>query len=104
MFFILSSCSFNYFLINFYVDRIKGTIVSNTLSSQFAEMIAVMSSSPTYSYYGPKRAFTIMLVVSGIGALLLYVYFLNDSLVPVFIFVSKFGISSAFNMTFIAQN
>ena len=98
---LFSSCSFCYFLINFLTNKIEGTIVRNTLISQFAECTADLSSAFIYMFLGPKLGLFSMYTLSAAGSALLIAFFHNDNLIPYFIIMAKFGISGCFNMVFV---
>lgn len=97
---LLSICSFSFFLINFYMGRVKGSLVLNTIFSQAAEMSANYLSMFIYAFLGAKLGFLSMFVLSIVGSILLIIFFSNLTLLPVFIICAKFGIAASFNMCF----
>lgn len=99
---LMSISSFCFFLINFSMKKIKGSLIKNTLTSQAAEFTADLTSGLVYFLIGPKKAFVIMYLLSMTGIVLLTIYYDDVDLIPIFIIMGKYGISSTFNMVFIA--
>ena len=62
-----------------------------------------MASSFIYLYMGPKYAFLSCYLLSAVGSGLLTAFWTNESLIPVFISMAKFGMATCFNMVFIAS-
>ena len=100
---VLSTTSFVYFLINFQMKKVQGSIVVNTISNQVSEVSADILSGFYYVYAGPIRGFQSMFMLSIIGTVLLLIYWDNVDLIPVFVLIAKFGVSANFNMVYIAS-
>ena len=82
---------------------VQGSLVKNTLGSQVAEFMANSLSGFVYSFLGAKYGFASSYVVSILGSTLLILYWDNKDYILILIIAAKFGISSAFNMSFIAS-
>lgn len=97
--------SFDYFLINFQLKYIKGDIFVNTIVSSVSEVIAYLVSGALYSTIGPKISFVSSFALAIVGSIF-YVIFGDDheNLIPLMVLSSKFGISSSFNVVYLANN
>ena len=86
------------------MKNLAGGIITNTLSSQTAEFLGNLISGILYFFLGPKLAFFTMYTFSAIGSISLLLATLGGykSVIVVCVFIAKFGISAAFNMSFIA--
>lgn len=98
---ILTSCSFIFFLINFELKNLGGSIVVNTLSSQIAECIANCFGGVINSKIGPKKSFALMFLLTITGSALFVKFYEREDLTSYFIVPSKFGVSASFNIIFI---
>lgn len=99
-----SVSSFNYFLIGFQMKYIKGNIFNNTMFSSTSEIIAYIVSLILLVKIGPKYSYILSYAFSFIGALLYIVLGSRyEAAIPVMIFATKFGISSAFNINFLVN-
>lgn len=83
---------------------VKGSIITNTLASQIAEMTADFVGGVLYFKMGPRASLSFSYLFSIVGsvALIFILQANNEALIPVFISVAKFGIASSFNLGFIA--
>ena len=102
----LMSSSFCYFLINFQMKQFEGSLITNTLSSQIAELLADIISMFLYRRLGAKLAFSSMFMFSVVGAALLWIFHTQkgqrqNPVLLIFIFMSKFGVSSCFNSCYL---
>lgn len=85
------------------MKNVKGSLISNTLASQGAEFFANVFSGVIYNALGAKQSFVTSYIVSIVGSLLLLRYIDDTNLIFIFIIMAKFGISSAFTISFIAS-
>ena len=99
---LLSASSFCYFLINFAMQFINGSIISNTLSCQFAEVFADIVSNRIYQKLGAKYGFSICFMICILGSVLLLVFWQYEDFIFIFIIIAKFGISAAFNIFYMS--
>ena len=101
---IMSICSYCYYAINYQMKDVKGSIIINTLASQAAEVSAVLLSGVLLAKMGPKKGFAFIFAVSASGSIAL-IFVVNSgktSLIPIFVFLAKFGIAASFSMVFVA--
>lgn len=103
--FLWIAASFDYFLINFQMKYIDGDIYVNTIVSSVSEVIAYLISGALYSTLGPKISFIGSFSIAIVGSVF-YVIFgeAHKTLIPVMILGSKFGISGAFNLVYLANS
>ena len=100
---LISISSFTYFLFNFKIKNVHGSITLNTLASATAECIAKVACLFVYKYLGPKKSYATSYIIATIGTILLLM--LPDSIdyIPLFVTISKFGICISFNTSFLAS-
>ena len=98
-----TSSSFNYYIITFYLKYIPGNIYVNTSLACIAEVIAYLCSGFVMNIFGVKLSFIISYVLAATGGILLVIFFNAEGiLIAVFVLFAKFGISFAFNLTYLA--
>ena len=71
MMILLTGSSFIFFLINFQLNNVKGSLVANTMSSQGAEILANVCSGALMTFFGPRRSFPALYTLSAFGTFLL---------------------------------
>ena len=101
--YLLSMNSFCFFLINFQMKFVKGSLIKNTLGSQIAEFSADALSGVVYAGVGPRRGFVCSYIVGICGSVLMLTFWENKDYILFLIIAAKLGMSSAFNMSFIAS-
>jgi hypothetical protein len=83
---------------------IPGNLIYLTMVSQLSEAVASFNSGFLYKKAGPNFALVSMFSISGLGSILLMMFWSESPyLILCFIMLAKLGISSAFNMAFIAS-
>ena len=86
------------------MKNVQGSMLINTLSSQIAELSAVITSGIVFANYGAINGLSYSYMCCLIGATVLT--FIsgedNETAIPIFVGIAKFGISAAFNMNFIS--
>lgn len=98
-----TTSSFNYYIITFYLKYIPGNVFVNTSLSCTAEIIAYVASGLVMDIFGVKLSFMISFILAAVGGLLLTIFFnAEGALIAVFVLFAKFGISFAFNLTYLA--
>lgn len=100
---LLSISSFCFYMINFQMKLVKGTLTQNTIVSQVAELSANWYSGLMYSSVGPRMGFTTSYLLCLGGSILLMMNWNNLDMIPLYITMAKFGISSSFNMIYLAS-
>ena len=95
--------SFNYYIITFYLKYIPGNIYVNTSLSSIAEVAAYIGSGLLMNIFGVKLSYMISFWLATAGGILLVIFFnAEGALIAVFILFAKFGISFAFNLSYLA--
>ena len=97
-------CSFCYYLIGFQLKYLPGDIYSNTYATSLAEAIGLAQSGITYRYTGLKTAMVLPYAVSLMGGICILMY--GDQmlgLMPFFVLLLRLGISSVFNIVWLAN-
>ena len=95
--------SFNYYLISFYMKYINGSIYLNNFLSALADFLGNLSAGFVITKAGMKRSIFGYYALTGIFGFGLIFTQDNAIIVPICVFVSKFGISSAFNGMYLSS-
>lgn len=96
-------CSFNFYMLTFFMKYFPGDIFENSLSFAFSDLVAFTMSGLIIKYTTVVRGYQIAFLISTIGGIL-YVLFSSvaASMIPVFICLSRMGVTMAFNMGYIS--
>lgn len=98
-----TSSSFNYYIITFYLKYIPGSVYVNTVLSCSAEITAYLVSGVIMKVFGAKLSFIVAYILAAVGGIFLVIFFnASDDLIGIFVLFAKFGISFAFNLTYLA--
>lgn len=100
---LLSISSFTYFLFNFKIKKIQGSITLNTLASSVSEVVAKLLCLFIYQKVGPRKSYGISYMVASAGTMLLLCFPDSIDFIPLFVTISKFGICISFNTGFLAS-
>ena len=102
---ILSLESYSTYSLSYLMKSIEGNMFDNTMASQLSEVVADLASGVLFFCVGARKGFILSFFVSILG----FVFLLQAILcgfpdkIPFFISLAKFGISSAFNITYIGS-
>jgi len=96
------AASFNYYLISFYMKYVPGDIFVNNSVSCVAEIAADLLSCLFVFKLGIKKSFVGSFILAAVGAIGIQFADVNGATIAVFVLVAKFGISFAFNCTYLA--
>ena len=88
-------------MITFFLKYIPGNIYVNTSIASMAELCAYIVSGYLMSWMGVKISYIVAFVVASTGGLLMLFFFKMTSLMSVFTLLSKFGVSFAFNISYL---
>ena len=98
-----TTSSLDYYLMIFYLKYIPGNIFINTTLSSFADLLGYAGSGIIMKTFGVKLSFMISFILAAIGGFLLVIFFnAEGALIAVFVLFAKFGISVAFNISYLA--
>lgn len=96
--------SFDYYMINFQLQFIQGNIFNNTMLSSISEISAYMLAGVLLEKINIKISFVVSYLISIAGSV---TYMILGSTypdyVPYMILGTKFGVSSAFNIVYLAN-
>ena len=96
-----SASTFNYYLLTFFLKYIPGNIFTNTAISNASELSAYAASGYLMNMMGVKISFFTGFLIASIGGTLLIFCFEIASAMPVFVLLAKFGVSFAFNVSYL---
>ena len=96
-----TASSFDYYLITFFLKYIPGNIFVNTSISSLSEIAAYIFSGFFMKLMGLKISYIVAWVIGATGGLLMTIFSHDDSLMGVFVLLSKFGVSFAFNNSYL---
>ena len=96
-----SASTFNYYLLTFFLKYIPGNIYTNTAISNASELVAYAASGYLMNLMGIKISYFTGFSVATAGGLLLIFFFSAIDYVPFFVLLAKFGVSFAFNISYL---
>ena len=96
--------SFNYFLINFQMKYFQGNIFLNASISSASEIVAYSLGGLLYQKVGIHATFMAAFGISILGAIALMIFGENKDYVPFMVLSAKFGVSSTFNICYLANS
>ena len=97
-----SMCSFNFYMLTFFMKYFPGNIFENSLCFAFSDLIAFTLSGLVIRYTTVVRGYKLVFLISSTGGVL-YMLFSNvPALIPVFLCLSRMGVTMAFNMGYIS--
>uniref|UniRef100_A0A7S3IW85 Uncharacterized protein n=1 Tax=Strombidium inclinatum TaxID=197538 RepID=A0A7S3IW85_9SPIT len=99
----MAFCTFSYYLINFEVKYMTGSMVRNTLVSQTAEFLSTLGGGLIYYKLGARYGLSSQFVLTIIGSVFLIKYGDNEKALPIIIVLTKFGATAALTMVYIAN-
>jgi len=97
-----TASSFDYYFITFFLKYIPGNIYVNTSISSISEIIAYCFSGSLMKILGIKMSYLIAWVIATTGGILMICFSGSDAAMGVFVLLSKFGVSFAFNNSYLA--
>ena len=97
--------SFNFYLLNFYLSNMEGSINLNSLYSGIAMIIAFAISGPIIHELGYKISFICFFTLTLLASIL-YVSLENksDQMIAILVFAARFGICPCYSLTFLCSN
>lgn len=90
-------------MIIFYLKYLPGDIYNNSLSSAGTDLIASLVGGAMYTRLGIKKSFTLLWTISTLGGVI--IIFLGNNAtfaMPIFVVITKFGISACFIIVYVA--
>jgi OCT family organic cation transporter-like MFS transporter 4/5 len=99
---ILTSVSFNYFLISFDLKNLPGNIYLNAIVSSIFEIIFIFLSLSILNKIGLKRSLVLGFLLSLCGAIPLILIKNKPQATPVFILLARVGITFNMNICYLS--
>jgi len=96
-----TASSFNYYLMTFFLKYIPGNIFVNTSISSCSEIVAYVVSGNMVKFMGIKISYITAWIIGATGGILMVCFSNDDNLMAVFVLLSKFGVSFAFNNSYL---
>lgn len=97
---------FNYTLLIYLTTMFEQIYLTGLISSA-SEMSAYAFSGALFEKLGVRRTYVISCSIASIGGALIIFYGLDHQesiMFPIFFFISKFGLSSSYNLLFVANS
>ena len=98
---VWSTTSAGYYLINFNMKYIGGSILGNIFSSVSSEIIASLVASVIFSCMGCKSSLIMFFFISGAAGAVSCYTFESPLIITALVLVAKFGISAAYCLIYI---
>eukprot|EP00347_Sterkiella_histriomuscorum_P023726 403333595 len=97
-----ASSTFTYYMVGFYIKYIPGDIFNMVIVSCMAELIACLVSGMISSHVGTQKClFTSFLLGGLFGISIIFIDRENTIMISICLLLTKFGVSSAFNLCFL---
>ena len=97
-----SMCSFNFYMLTFFLKYFPGNIFQNSLMFAVSDLIAFALSGTVIQYTSVVRSYKLAFLISSVGGIL-YIFFAPiPDLIPMFICLSRMGVTMAFNLGYIS--
>lgn len=98
---VWSTTSAGYYLINFNMKYVGGSVINNIYASVSSEIIASLVASVIFSYLGSKPSLILFFFISGVAGGIATFEFESPALITSIILLAKFGISAAYCVIYI---
>ncbi len=82
---------------------LKGNVYTNIMTSSVSDIVGTGLSAIFYEKFGVKSAFLICLVFAIVGGVAILLFNNLTGWMPLFILFAKLGVSSTFNLVFLAN-
>ena len=97
-----ASSTFTYYMVGFYIKYIPGDIFNMVIVSCLAELFACLISGVLSSRLGTKKCLFSSFLLGGVfGISIIFISPQNTLLISLCLLLTKFGVSSAFNLCFL---
>ena len=94
--------SFNYYLINFQMKYFQGNIFLNSSISSASEIVAILLGGLLYQKAGIRATLMAAFGISILGAIAIMIFGTYKNYIPLMVLSAKFGVSSTFNICYLA--
>jgi hypothetical protein len=104
MIYMWITVSGSYYLVNFQLKYLPGSIYTNTVVSAVAEIFGIFCSGVIYTKKGPITSFSTLFVSSVAGGIFVLLFGeANVGWMPIFVLLMRTGASGAFNIAYVAN-
>ena len=97
-----SMCSFNFYMLTFFMKYFPGNIFENSLCFAVSDLLAFTLSGLVIKYTSVPRGYRLAFLISSCGGGLYILFKSVTSLIPIFLCLSRIGVTMAFNMGYIS--
>ena len=98
-----TASSFNYYLMTFFLKYIPGNLFVNTSIASLSEISSYVLSAYVMKFLGLKISYIMAWLIGATGGILMVIFSNNDQMMGVFVLLSKFGVSFAFNNSYLGM-
>ena len=103
MTYMWGTVSFTYYLISFQLKYLPGDVYNNSMASSGSELLAYILGGILYNKIGIRLAFCFSYLISVVGGVMILFWGTNNpQLMPIFVTLAKFGISSGFVIVYVS--
>jgi len=94
--------SFNFYLLMFFLKYFPGNIFENSLCFAVSDIVAFTLSGIVIKYTRVNNGFRLAFFISSIGSVLYLLFAKEAGFIPVFVCLSRVGVTMAFNLGYIS--
>lgn len=94
--------SFNFYMLTFFMKYFPGNIFENSLCFAVSDVIAFTISGVIIKYTKVNNGFRLAFFISSVGSVLYILFSSVAALIPVFVCLSRIGVTMAFNLGYIS--
>lgn len=94
--------SFNFYMLTFFLKYFPGNIFENSLCFALSDVVAFTLSGLVIKYTRVNNGFRLAFLISSVGGVL-YLFFSKEAAyIPIFVCLSRVGVTMAFNLGYIS--
>jgi len=94
--------SFNFYMLTFFLKYFPGNIFENSLCFAISDLIAFTLSGVVIKYTRVNNGFRLAFLISSIGGTLYLLFYTQTAFIPIFVCLSRIGVTMAFNLGYIS--
>ena len=99
---VWSMCTFNNYILTFFIRYFPGNIFENSLCFALSDVFAFMLSGLVLKYTKVVRGYRLAFLISILGAVLYALFASIPSMLPVFVTLSRIGVTMSFNLGYVS--
>ena len=94
--------SFGSYMISFQLKYLPGAMYANSMASSLSEMLSYVLGGVIYNTFGIKKSFATTFLIAAVGGTMILIWGEeNPELMPIFVTLAKYGISTGFVLVYI---